>query len=98
MLRTTDHHDDGVEVRTTLLHFLAEASVAGLVRTLSRHGGVSPRHYTQLMIMAASVLLRWPGCMIEAVRVARRLKSVSFDPPPLFIVGHGAAAPHFCIT
>jgi hypothetical protein len=38
--------------------------------------------------MFACALLRWPGCMVEALRVARRVEAVSFDPPPVFIVGH----------
>jgi hypothetical protein len=62
--------------------------LAGLVRTLWRHGGVSPRNYPRLGIILACVLLRWPGCVIEGWRVARRVKAASFDPPPVFIVGH----------
>jgi hypothetical protein len=42
----------------------------------------------QVAIIFASALLRWPSCTIEALRVARRVKQVSFDPPPVFVVGH----------
>src|SRR4051812_45052238 len=42
----------------------------------------------QIAIIFAGAVLRWPGCMIEASRVARRVERVSFDPPPVFIVGH----------
>ena len=42
----------------------------------------------QVAIIFASAVLRWPGCAIEALRVARRVEEVSFDPPPVFIVGH----------
>ena len=80
--------DNAVGISRPVLHFLAGASVASLARTLSRHGGVSPRYYPQLMIIVASVLLRWPGCVAERLSVARRLDAVSFDPPPVFIVGH----------
>jgi hypothetical protein len=76
------------QVRRPLLHFLAGARLAGLVRTLWRHGGVAPRNYAQFAIILGCVLLRWPGCVVEELRVARRVKAVSFDPPPVFIVGH----------
>jgi omega-hydroxy-beta-dihydromenaquinone-9 sulfotransferase len=62
--------------------------LASLVRTLWRHGGVSPRNYAQFAVILGCVLLRWPGCVVEELRVARRVKAVSFDPPPVFIVGH----------
>ncbi|HYY38559.1 MAG TPA: sulfotransferase [Xanthobacteraceae bacterium] len=42
----------------------------------------------QVAIIFASAVLRWPGCAIEALRVARRVEGVSFDPAPVFIVGH----------
>jgi omega-hydroxy-beta-dihydromenaquinone-9 sulfotransferase len=70
------------------LHFLAGSSVKGLTRTLWRHGGVSARFYPQLLLIAACVLLRVPGCAAEGLRVARRIRRVSFDPPPVIIVGH----------
>ena len=38
------------------------------------------------MILAS--LLRWPSSAVERIGVARRVKRVSFDPPPVFIVGH----------
>ena len=76
------------ETRRPLVHLLAGASLSSLARILLRHGGISPRTYVQVAIVFASALLRWPGCMIEALRVARRVKAVSFDPPPVFIVGH----------
>jgi hypothetical protein len=83
------HYGSGlVNIRPPLLHFLAGASVASLARTMVRHGGVSPRYFPQLLIIFASVLLRWPGCVIEKLRVAHRVRAVSFDPPPIFIVGH----------
>jgi len=55
---------------------------------LSGRGTLSPRSYLQVAIIFASALLRWPGCTVEALRVARRVENVSFDPPPVFIVGH----------
>jgi omega-hydroxy-beta-dihydromenaquinone-9 sulfotransferase len=55
---------------------------------MSRHGSVSPRSYLQVAIIFASAVLRWPACMVEALRVARRVATVSFEPPPVFIVGH----------
>jgi hypothetical protein len=67
---------------------LAGANVASFARILFGHGALSPRSYLQVAVILASALLRWPGCMIEAMRVARRVKDVSFDPPPVFIVGH----------
>ena len=67
---------------------LAGANLASLARILSRHGALSPRSYMQIAIIFAGALLRWPGCTIEALRVARRVERVSFDPPPVFIVGH----------
>lgn len=70
------------------LHFLAGSSVTGLTRTLWRHGGVSARFHPQLLLIAACVLLRMPGCVAERLRVARHVRRVSFDPPPVIIVGH----------
>ena len=70
------------------MHLLAGASLASLARILLRHGRIAPRSYVQVVIVFASALLRWPGCTVEALRVARRVKAVSFDPPPVFIVGH----------
>jgi omega-hydroxy-beta-dihydromenaquinone-9 sulfotransferase len=67
---------------------LAGANLASFARILSRHGAPSPRSYMQVAIIFASALLRWPGCAIEALRVAHRVKEASFDPPPVFIVGH----------
>jgi len=83
-----DHHADVAKLGRPLLHLLAGARLTSLTRNLSRHGGVSPRSYLQVAILFASALLREPGCMVEALRVARRVKAVSFDPPPVFIVGH----------
>jgi omega-hydroxy-beta-dihydromenaquinone-9 sulfotransferase len=71
-----------------LLHFLAGSSVTGLMRTLRRHGGISARYCPQLLLIAACVLARIPGCVAERLRVAHRVRSVSFDPPPVIIVGH----------
>jgi hypothetical protein len=71
-----------------LLHLLAGANPTSLARILSRHGAPSPRSYLQVAIIFASAVLRSPGCAIEALRVARRVEAVSFDPPPVFIVGH----------
>jgi omega-hydroxy-beta-dihydromenaquinone-9 sulfotransferase len=62
--------------------------LASLTRIVSRRGVLSPRSYLQIAIILAGALLRWPGCTIEALRVARRVANVSFDPPPVFIVGH----------
>src|SRR5262245_281117 len=76
------------ELRRPLLHLLAGANLAGFARILLRHGAPSPRSYMQVAIIFASAVLRWPGCAIEALRVARRAEEVSFDPPPVFIVGH----------
>lgn len=84
----SSRHLDLVELRRPLLHLLAGANVASFARILSRHGALSPRSYMQVAIILASALLRWPGCMVEALRVARRVAVVSFDPPPVFIVGH----------
>jgi len=76
------------EVRRPLLHLLAGANPASFARILSRHGAPSPRSYIQVAIICASAVLRWPGCALEALRVARRVEAASFDPPPVFIVGH----------
>jgi omega-hydroxy-beta-dihydromenaquinone-9 sulfotransferase len=84
----SSRHVDLAEPRRPLLHLLAGASPASLARILSRRGALSPRSYMQVAIIFASALLRWPGCMVEALRVARRVEDVSFDPPPVFIVGH----------
>jgi omega-hydroxy-beta-dihydromenaquinone-9 sulfotransferase len=76
------------ELRRPLLHLLAGANLASFARILSRRGAPSPRSYMQVAIIFASAVLRWPGCAIEALRVARRVEGVSFDPAPVFIVGH----------
>jgi len=83
-----DHHANTASIRRPPLHLLAGASLASLARTLSRHGGVSPRYYPQVAIIFGSAFLRWPACMVEELRVARRVKAVLFDPPPVFIIGH----------
>jgi hypothetical protein len=67
---------------------MAGASLGSLARTLRRHGGFSRRSLVQVAIIFASALLRWPSCAVEALRVARRVEQVSFEPPPVFIVGH----------
>jgi omega-hydroxy-beta-dihydromenaquinone-9 sulfotransferase len=76
------------ELRRPLLHLLAGANLASFARILSRHGAPSPRSYLQVAIIFASAVLRSPGCAIEALRVARRVEEATFDPPPVFIVGH----------
>jgi hypothetical protein len=89
MARTFEENQEGAPgVRRPLLHLLAGARLAGLARTLWRHGGVSPRSYPQALMLLASAVLRTPGCIVEGLRVARRVNAVSFDPPPVFIVGH----------
>src|ERR1700680_1544342 len=90
MLRTfQENHDVNVaKRRRPLFHLLAGASLASFERILSRHGGLSPRSYVQVALLCASALLRWPCYKIEALRTARRIAAVSFDPPPVFIVGH----------
>jgi omega-hydroxy-beta-dihydromenaquinone-9 sulfotransferase len=75
-------------LRRPLLHPLAGARPAALIRILSRHGGFSSRRAGQVAIMFACALARWPLCMIEQWRVARRVEAVTFDPPPVFIIGH----------
>jgi hypothetical protein len=82
------HEVDGIVPRRPLLHLLAGVNLRSLARTMWRHGGCSPRSYPQLAILFVSALLRWPGCVAEALRVARRVRHVPFDPPPVFIVGH----------
>jgi hypothetical protein len=82
------HEVNVAEVRRPLLHLLAGASLGSFARSLWRHGGFSHRSCVQVAIILASALLRWPGCTVEALRVARRVAVVSFDPPPVFIVGH----------
>jgi omega-hydroxy-beta-dihydromenaquinone-9 sulfotransferase len=76
------------ETRRPLLHLLAGASLGSLARIMRRRAKISRRSYAQIAIIFASALLRWPSCTIEALRVARSVKQVSFDPPPVFIVGH----------
>ncbi len=71
-----------------IVHFLAGARLINLPRILWSHGGVSGRSAFQVMVMVASALARTPACVVEAVRVARRVREFSFDPPPVFIVGH----------
>jgi hypothetical protein len=90
MAKAEEDHAAGVaKLRRPPLHLLAGATLGSLARTFARHGGsISPRAYPQVAFMFASALLRAPGCTAEALRVARRVKAVSFDPPPVFIVGH----------
>ena len=88
VLESPSSHVDLAELRRPLLHLLAGANLASLARILSRRGALPPRSYMQIAIILAGALLRWPGCMIETLRVARRVDAVSFDPPPVFIVGH----------
>jgi hypothetical protein len=82
------HEVNAAEVRRPLLHLLAGASLTSFARSLRRHGGFSGRSCAQVAVILASALLRWPGCTVEALRAARRVAEVSFDPPPVFIVGH----------
>ena len=71
-----------------LLHFLAGARSTDLARILWSHGGISRKHLPQAMVLAAATIARAPACMVEAMRVARRVRTFSFDPAPVFIVGH----------
>jgi omega-hydroxy-beta-dihydromenaquinone-9 sulfotransferase len=87
-MRHNLQEDYFVNSNRPLLHLLAGASLASFVRIMLRHRNVSPRSYAQVAIIFASAVLRWPGCTVEAVRVARRVATVSFEPPPVFIVGH----------
>jgi hypothetical protein len=83
------HRPGGIAaIRRPLLHLLAGGTLSSLTRTLWRHGGASVRSYPQVAVMFASALARWPGCVAERLRLARRLEAASFDPPPVFIVGH----------
>jgi hypothetical protein len=52
------------------------------------HRGIAPRHFGQIVIMYASALLRSPLCLLERVRIARRVSQATFDPPPVIIIGH----------
>jgi|tagenome__1003787_1003787.scaffolds.fasta_scaffold20989399_2 hypothetical protein len=79
---------DSLQHPRPLLHLLAGTRLSDLVRILSRYGRISPRGYLQISIMLASAFLRAPSCIAEARRVADRLRTASFDPPPVFIVGH----------
>jgi hypothetical protein len=82
-------HPRGADTqRRPIVHFLAGARLVDLARILWSHGGVSASSALQVMVMAASALARTPACVVEAVRVARRVREFSFDPPPVFIVGH----------
>jgi hypothetical protein len=74
--------------RRPVLHFLAGARPTDLLRILWLHGGVSPSHALEVALMAASALARTPGCLIESLRVAERVKDFVFEPAPVFIVGH----------
>jgi hypothetical protein len=38
--------------------------------------------------MLAGAVIREPFCVVEDLRVARRVRAVRFDPPPVIIVGH----------
>src|SRR5262249_32273555 len=55
---------------------------------LVKHGGFSARYVVQVVFMLLGGVLRWPMCTFETVRVASRVRRVTFDPPPIFIVGH----------
>ncbi len=59
-----------------------------LARTLWSHGGVSAENLFQVVVMGFCALARTPACMVEAHRVAGRVKEFSFERSPLFIVGH----------
>ena len=74
--------------RRPLLHLLAGVRLHDLVRILAHNGRIWPRGYLQISVMLTSALLRAPSYTIEALRVADRVKAASFDPPPVFIVGH----------
>jgi hypothetical protein len=78
----------GPDHRRPLLHLLAGARLGDLVRILARYGRISSRGYLQIAVMLVGALLRAPSCTSEAFRVAKRIKTVSFDPPPVIIVGH----------
>jgi hypothetical protein len=81
----------GVETysaRRPFLHPLVSARFFGLLRTLVQHGGASPRFAAQIGLMASGGVFRWPLCLVESLRVASRIKHVTFDPAPVFIIGH----------
>jgi len=79
---------EAYNARRPFFHPLVSARFFGLLRTLVQHGGASPRFAAQIGVMVSGGFLRWPICLIESMRVASRIKHVTFDPPPVFIVGH----------
>lgn len=74
--------------RRPLLHPLAATRLRRLTSLLIEHGGISRRYAHQLAIIYAGGILRLPGCVVEHVRVARRIQAKRFSPPPIFIIGH----------
>lgn len=58
-----------------------------LARTLWRHGGVSRGNAAVVPLALLLGLIRFPNCAIEHARIARSPRT-SFDPPPIFLVGH----------
>lgn len=71
-----------------LLHPLAAIGLRRLTSLLIEHGGIAPRFADQLAIIYVGAALRAPGCALEHLRVARRVREKRFTPPPIFIVGH----------
>jgi hypothetical protein len=78
----------GSAMARPFVHPLAGSVPAALVRTLMRHRGFAPRYAAQIAFMLGGSVLRWPFCLAEAIRTDRRARSASFEPPPVFIVGH----------
>jgi omega-hydroxy-beta-dihydromenaquinone-9 sulfotransferase len=75
-------------MRRPVFHTLANARPSTLLRTLVSHGGFAPRYAPQIALAFLASMLESVSFALESASVAQRLKHVTLDPPPIFIVGH----------
>ncbi|MBV8840213.1 MAG: sulfotransferase [Alphaproteobacteria bacterium] len=74
--------------RRSPIHLLVGAPLPQLLRSIRRHGGVSPRYLLQAAALFAIALVRLPEIAIEAAMMRKRIASAQRDLAPVIIVGH----------
>ncbi len=70
------------------MHPLSGSNIATLAQVVLTSGGIPPRQWGSIALIAAAVLGRLPFTWAEKVYMRRRLTETQDMPPPIFIIGH----------
>ena len=76
------------EGHSGVLHPLCGSNLSTLARAFSRYPRCEPEFLLRRLFALGSVLARFPFYTAERIALGRRLRSVEFESPPVFIVGH----------